>query len=55
MPALDPGASCEVREDLALPEGRAKREMYLEVKVETKRTEARLDNNGQRIVISERK
>ena len=55
LPALDPGASCEVREDLALPEGRAKREMYLEVKVETKRTEARLDNNGQRIVISERK
>ncbi|MBR5902395.1 S8 family serine peptidase [bacterium] len=55
LPALDPGASYEVREDLTLPEGRAKREMYLEVKVETKRAEARLDNNGQRIVISERK
>lgn len=55
LPDLDPGASCEVREDITLPEGRAKREMYLEVRAETKRTEATLDNNGQRIVISERK
>ncbi len=55
LPDLEPGASCEVRENITLPEGRAKREMYLEVKAETKKAEARYDNNGQRIVISERK
>ena len=51
LPYLEPGASCEIRKEITLPEGRAKTEMYLEIKAETS-SDARYENNGQRISIS---
>jgi len=54
LPHLEPGASCEIRKTIVLPEGRAKMEMYLEIKAETSSDE-RFENNGQRILISKEK
>jgi len=52
LPLLEPGDSCEVRKELTLPEGRAKREMYLEIKASAD-GDARYENNGRRIMISQ--
>ena len=51
LPYLEPGASAEVRRSFNLPEGRAKKEMYMEIKAEAS-SDARYENNGKRILIS---
>ena len=54
LPYLEPGASAEVRRSINLPEGRAKREMYLEIRADAS-SDARFENNGKRILISQGK
>lgn len=54
LPYLEPGASAEVRRSFNLPEGRAKREMYLEIKADAS-SDAHFENNGKRILISQGK
>ena len=54
LPYLEPGASAEVRRSFNLPEGRAKREMYLEIRADAS-SDARFENNGKRILISQGK
>ena len=51
LPHLEPGASAEVRRSFNLPEGRAKKEMYMEIKAEAS-SDAKYENNGKRILIS---
>lgn len=54
LPYLEPGASAEVRRSFNLPEGRAKREMYLEIRADAS-SDAHFENNGKRILISQGK
>ena len=54
LPHLGPGASAEVRRSFNLPEGRAKREMYLEIRADAS-SDAHFENNGKRILISQGK
>lgn len=54
LPYLEPGASAEVRRSINLPEGRAKREMYLEIRADAS-SDAHFENNGKRILISQGK
>ena len=54
LPHLEPGASAEVRRSFNLPEGRAKREMYLEIRADAS-SDAHFENNGKRILISQGK
>ena len=54
LPYLEPGDSAEVRRSFNLPEGRAKREMYLEIRADAS-SDARFENNGKRILISQGK
>ena len=54
LPHLEPGTSAEVRRSFNLPEGRAKREMYLEIRADAS-SDAHYENNGKRILISQGK